>query len=230
MTFEMEICDVDTRYSFTAQFLIGAAMFARQARDIEDNIVESKTEEQRANNRACVVSAIMQSAASIESEISEILMYGPGHHLGSNGTDSESLEFLSPLSDVLEYQSTLDKYLLLLHLLRKESFQRGKEPYQSAALLIRLRNELVHYKSMWGKELKKRKLIKQLKGMRFRDNPLCPDNVNFFPHKFLSSSCASWAVETAVTFIDAVHDRLNIKSPLEAYADRLSIPEIIKEQ
>jgi hypothetical protein len=41
---------------------------------------------------------------------------------------------------------------------------RGTQPWQDADLLVRLRNELVHYKSKWGQEMEKLKLssLKQL--------------------------------------------------------------------
>ncbi len=228
---EMGIGDLDTRYSFAAQFLMGAAMFSKQARDIEESIDEAEIEEQRVRHRACVVSAIMQSVASIEAEVSEILMYGPGHHLGSNGTNTAALKNLSALSGCFERQSTLDKCQLLLFVLGQTAFDRGAEPFQPTAKLIRLRNELVHYESRWGDELEGAKLITSFKSeLKFMPNPLCPGPHNYFPHKLLSSSCACWAVNVASRFIGKIHERLKTPSPLEAYADRLSVPEILWQE
>ena len=218
---------MDVRYSFTAQFLIGSAMFAWQSRRMEENMGEKITDDMRFDHRAFVVSAVMQSVASIEAEISEILLHSPGHHLGSNGIDIEARDYLIPMTDLIDNQPTLLKYDLVLHLLRKPPIAHGVEPHQSMGTLIRLRNELVHYKSLWGQELDKKNLIKELQSLGFGPNPLYPDNVNFFPHKILSSSCASWAVTTAVNFINCFYERLNIKSPLESYSNRLKLPDVL---
>ena len=71
----------DSRYSFTAQFLRGAARFAQRAREIEDTAGQTADESTKSEHRAYVVAAIMQSVAALESEVSEILLHGPGHHL-----------------------------------------------------------------------------------------------------------------------------------------------------
>lgn len=221
--------EADTRYSFTAQFLVGAALFARGARKIEEEKGNSITEEIRAEHRAFVVSAVMQSVAAIEAEISEVITHGPGHHLGSNGIDEKSRDYLLPLAEVLDKISCLERYNLVLHLMQMKPLDQGGEPYQSAALLIRLRNELVHYKSVWGIELEKKKLIKQLKLLNLSIPNFVHKSSNFFPHKILSSSCASWSVITAKDFINLFHGHLNIKSPLKSYTDRLNLPEVLRE-
>ena len=220
---------MDVRYSFTAQFLMGATMFAWHSRNLEENLVEKITDDIRINHRAFIVSAILQSVASTEAEISEILLHGPGHHLGSNGIDIEAHDYLNPIASIIDDHKTLEKYDLVLHLLRKPAITHGAEPHQSMGTLLRLRNELVHYKSLWGQELENRNLVKELRLLRFKPNPLYPDNVNFFPHKILSSSCASWAVTTSANFINVFYEKLNIISPLEAYSDRLKSPDVIKE-
>jgi hypothetical protein len=206
---------IDVRYSFTAQFLVGAALFARRAREIEDTTQP--------------VTTIMQSVAAIEAEISETIIHGPGHHLGSNGMDKDARDFLLPLANVLDNCPSLERYELVLHLLQKSSLNRGAEPFQAAALLVRLRNELVHYKSVWGKELESKKLIKQLKQLRFKAPSFIPKSSNLFPHKILCSSCASWSVTIAKEFINRFYAHLNIKSPLEPYESKLTVPEIRQE-
>jgi len=220
--------EMDVRYSFTTQFLVGSAMFARHARKIEDT-TQSVTEEIQADHRAFVVSAIMQSVAAIEAEISEIIIHGPGHQLGSNGIDKDARDFLLPLANVLDDCSSLERYELVLHLLQKSSIDRGAEPFQSADILVRLRNALIHYKSVWGKELESKKLIKQLKQLRFEAPPFISKSSNFFPHKILCSSCASWSVTTAKEFINRFYVHLNIRSPLKPYESRLTVPEIRRE-
>jgi hypothetical protein len=56
---------LDIRYSFTAQFLRGAATFAKHAREIEGIAGTTATEEVVSEHRAHVVAAIMQSTAAL---------------------------------------------------------------------------------------------------------------------------------------------------------------------
>jgi hypothetical protein len=217
----------DVRYSFTAQFLRGAALFAQQAREIEDAAGQDTDESTKSEHRANVVAAIMQSVAALEAEVSEVLFHGPGHHLGSNGIDHVARDFLRPLVEMIDRQETLRRYELVLHLLKKPVLDRGVQPYQGADLLVKLRNELVHYKSRWGQEMERQKLFERLRQLRFENPPFIPyHGTNFFPHQLLSSSCASWAMSTTTEFISTFYSLLGFPSPLEPHKEALSIPPI----
>ncbi len=98
MAMSMVMATADTRYSFTAQFLRGGAIFARRAHEIEASA--SVSEELRSEHVACVVGAITQAAAALEAEIYEVLIHGPGHHLGSNGINTTARGFLLPPSQL----------------------------------------------------------------------------------------------------------------------------------
>jgi len=214
----------DVRYSFTAQFLRGAAIFSRSGHAIEAITNFSITEESMAEHRAYVVGAIVQSAAALESEISEVVMHGPGHHLGSNGLDTPARDFLSPMADVIDGEQTLRRYELVLHLLRKPQFDRGADPYQSADLLIKLRNELIHYKSKWGSSMNDKRLFERLEKLGFDKPAFVSALTNFFPHRCLNASLASWTVTTGVAFINAFYRELGIVSPLTPHAAHLTVP------
>lgn len=222
----------DTRYSFTAQFLRGAALFARRAHEIEATAAASQpvAEEVVTEHRAYVVAAIMQSVAALESEAYEMLEHGPGNHLGSNGMDVVSRDFLRPLADMIDDQRTLRRYELILHLLEKDPLDREGQIYEFADLLVKLRNELVHYKSKWGQQMEGQKLFKRLEDLRFEEPPFMSDNTNFFPHKCLSASCASWAVSTVTAFLNAFYPLLGFPSPLEPHKEALAVPPIRHEK
>lgn len=66
---------------------MAAAMQARDAAQIESLPIAEVTEQHQVAHRAWVVGAVMQATAALECEIWEVMVYGPGHHLGSNGTD-----------------------------------------------------------------------------------------------------------------------------------------------
>jgi hypothetical protein len=212
----------DTRYSFTGQFLEAAAIFVRKARAIEAGAVEPVNDSVRCEHRAFVSTAVMQCAAALETEAHEICAFGPGAHLGSNGTDQEAQKFLSGLAEVIDQQDVLSRYQLILYLLKKPPLPRGTEPYQGAVLLVRLRNELVHYKSRWGAQMTTSKLFASLEAKRHSAPPFTHPTMNFFPHRCLSADCGSWAVVTAVAFLDSVYASLGVPSRFEAYRARLA--------
>jgi hypothetical protein len=54
-----------------------------------------------------------------------------------------------------------------------------EEPWQDAAILIQLRNEITHYKSQWGQEMERKNLIKSLRELRLERGPFIPANTNF---------------------------------------------------
>lgn len=212
------------RYSFTAQFLRGSAIFAARAHEIESHGDQEVTDELKVEHRAYVVGAIVQCAAGLEAEVSEILHYGVGHHLGSSGIDAAAQALLLPLAEVIDSQPTLHRYELVLHLLRRPALDRGRNPYQAADLLIRLRNELIHYHSKWGPEMDREKLFTRLEQLRMDKPPFMPSDSNFFPHRCLSASLASWAVTTAVAFIDNFYSVFDIPGPLKDHAPYLVVP------
>lgn len=209
-----------TRYSFTAQYLLGAKYFADQAGVIE--AVSEVDQARQMQHRAYVAAAIMQSTAALESEASQIVAYGPGQHLGSNETDIEAQRFLSPLADEIDRNPVIRRYEMILHLLGKEPIGRRQVTYGWASLLVRLRNELVHFESLPGPEMDRQKLYKSLKNLRHKKPSFVQGNVNFFPHECLSAECAGWAWKSAVAFLDEFSEKLGKPSVLDGNRDQLS--------
>lgn len=209
------------RSSMTAQFLMAAALQACAAAEMESRPPATVTDEDRVAHRGFVVGAIMQSTAALECEIREVMEYGPGHHLGSNGIDAEARDFLLPISELIDTQAVLERYGTVLHVLRKASLDRGKQPWQDVALVVRLRNELVHYKSRWGDELEKSKLIQSLRDKKHPKPSFIEGSANFFPHECLSASCASWGVQACIAFMDAFYNNLGFAGRLDPYRTRI---------
>jgi hypothetical protein len=208
----------DSRMSFTATFLQSAALSVREAYTLE---VIAGTERKDAlviEHKRNVVTAIMLSAAALEAEIFEVLNHGPGHHLGTNGIDAAGKAFLQPLADVVDEQSPLDRYEIVLHLLNKRPINRGHSTWQNAELAIWLRNELVHYKSKWNSQLERSKRVKALALKRHRPPRFVSTSSSFFPEQCLGADCARWCVESLVRFIDAFYENLGVQSPLQPFA------------
>jgi hypothetical protein len=197
---------LDLRYSFTEPFLEGAAIFASRAHVIESDTI---SEELEAEHRACVVSAVVQSALAFEAAITEAIMY--------------KLGFDEKLQAELDEKECLVRYEFVLNHRNKPELSRGANPYQHTKTLVRLRNEIVHYKSRWQSQNEKKGLPHQLKQLAFV-SPEFVHNKNIFPYSFLSASLASWAVLTAKSFIEGFYIRLEMPSPLAPFEERLKVP------
>jgi hypothetical protein len=211
--------EVDVRYSFTAQYLVASAMFARESADIERAHPKNPPEDLRTRHRGFVTAAVMQSAAAVEAESAEITLHGPWHHLGSDKADRRTLDFLQPLADFIDKQESLDRYQTILHVLNKGEMPKDRSPWQDMSTLVKLRNELIHFKSTWGQEMDRSRFFSgRLPSLRLAPPPFvdCASQ-NFFPHQVLGAACAAWAVKTAVAFIEEVYKMLGIDSPLKAY-------------
>jgi hypothetical protein len=216
---------VVVRTSFTAAYLRSAAQFVHEAFVLETVAGDNRQEDLVDRHRGHVVGAIMLSVAALESELYELAHHGPGHHLGSGGTDGDAKAYLQPLASMIDEQSSLDRVAVLLHLLRKPPFETGKQPWQDARLVISLRNELVHYKSNWPGEIEKPKLFKALEELGFRPPPFSKDAYNFFPDRCLGAYCARWAVEAISEFIRALYERLGVVSPIQPFLEQLTFTD-----
>ncbi len=195
-------------------------MQARAAAETESRPAAEVTENDKVAHRGLVVGAIMQATAALECEIWEVMIYGPGHHLGSNGIDVEARDFLAPIAEVIDGQSVLERYGMVLHLLEKVPLNRGGQPWQDASLVVRLRNELVHFKSRWGQELDRSGLLRALQSKSHRKPPFI-QSTNFFPYECLSAACASWAAQSCVAFLDAFYANIGFPDRLNPRRGRL---------
>ncbi|EOX1298631.1 hypothetical protein ACPDLO_003685 [Vibrio cholerae] len=175
-----------------------AFFFAEMATKIECASSQDKYFERVAHD-SFVLNAIISSVCALEAHINEF------SYLTLAELPNSTLAKLDITS--FEKQSILEKYCIILDLLKKEPFDKSIEPYQSVDLLIKLRNALVHYKpflqpieSGYVGDVKPIKLVKQLKG-KFKLNPLVADWAPLWTGKILSAGCASWAAESALNFI-----------------------------
>lgn len=122
----------EIRSSLTYVMLHSARSFARDAKALEAGAsidVYSQT-----RYVGFVLGAVMQSVGALESEIHEICAYGPGHHLGSNGVDTAGRELLAPLADLIDGAEVLERYRIVLKLLKKAPLDSSTQVWEHAKL------------------------------------------------------------------------------------------------
>jgi hypothetical protein len=113
----------------------------------------------------------------------------------------------------------LQKYQVALALMRKPNLNEATEPFQSAKLLIELRNWLIHFEPTMEPVpiaekldlLKPHKLSRKLRG-RFPLNALAQPHSPFWPYKCMGAGCARWAAESAWSLIEGFHSAMSSRA------------------
>lgn len=207
----------DTRYSFTFQFLKAADFFNRESKKLEELPSEGITQEVKTHHRAYVVGSVMQSIAALEAEAHEITHHGPGNHMGSSAINTNGAKLLEPLAKMIDTQSVLARFDAILHLLGKPPINHGVSTYENIALAIKLRHELIHYKSLQGQEIEQSKFFKRLQVLKIPPSPFSSASSNFFPHQILSSACGHWVLRSTANYLKEVYSNLGYPDYLERF-------------
>ncbi len=165
------------------------------------------------HHRAHVTTSIITSAAFLEAAVNELYADAADHHLSYIAPlTREERVALADFWDSGEERRTsvLEKYETALRLLTREPLARGSAPYQDVALLMPLRNELVHFRPASREAVSMEGLHSALSS-RFPRNPLMAGQQNpYFPDHCLGSGCAQWSVRSALSFAAAFFDRIGV--------------------
>jgi hypothetical protein len=189
-------------------------LFARTAQEIERELNPKR----EAEARSFALGAVVSSATYLESHINEAFMVAgdpeSGGRLHYAQLEQSCREAMMNLwGDVASKLPVLAKYDLVLALNRRQQFDHGDVVYQDADNLVRLRNEIVHYKTGFRDHPapEPSKLEKRLAG-RFEPSAYYRNSPGpLFPHRCLGAGCATWAVRTAAAFADEFHDKLGVR-------------------
>ena len=188
--------------------LFGAYEFALQAKDIETS---GTTEGFHPIHRAYVMGAVVLSVAAMESAVNEffdIIADGKGVPFAVGDSMKSSIQDAWNLCNP-DKMSILDKYRLAFSEL-DSTFDLGSEPCQSASLLIKLRNAIIHSRPEWsgGNNVgNQNKIFWERLRNKFPQNEMMRAFGNpFFPDKCLGYGCAKWSVNSSYSLIQRLYD------------------------
>jgi hypothetical protein len=187
------------RAGFAIPNLRAASHFALSAAKIERKHFGEQLSSFYDEIRYNVLASVLLSVASLEANINELLA-DKGNIPGIN-TSAEEV-----VVELLEQSSILDKYQSFLRLRGFKVMDGGSEPFQSAAVLVRLRNSLVHFKPEWHDEQNHHARIGSNLLGKFELSPFFKASDVVFPERSMSAGCANWAVCTALSFMKTFHD------------------------
>ena len=201
--------------------MMAAIHFAKLADQLEDELERTKKFSWSLDieHAAYVKAAIFSAVAFLEATINEL--FSDAGHVPSKKvpkTKKDRLQLMANIWGLEHFQrhaSTLSKYQVALNLAGKKEFEKGKSPYQDAALVVELRNALTHFKPGWFVAdvssdpvyMTEHELEKKLRG-KFSTNPFTGRYNPFFPDKCLSAGCAAWALETSHELVKEFFSRM----------------------
>jgi len=214
----MMIIGIGLKTYYSIQHVQAAAYLTRRASRIESNLTDETAPEAIAL-KGYVSSALFSSVAFLEALANEIYadaMQPDGSHLSALPERDRSMIASLGETESIQKASILAKYDLLLRGAGRTPLQKDRDPYRATATVIKLRNEIVHYKASFfdvGTEGMARpgnfhqsNLPQQIKGKfepRKSASGLSGDG-------WLSYGCAQWAVTSAIEYADAVFDILGV--------------------
>jgi len=198
------------RTNLSLQHLLGAARFARQAYQVEQENAGQPFGAFFEELVHLVIAAVTLSVASLEAAANELYADGPQHF------PAYSKEVLDAVWDLAEKSPFMGKYDLALTLRAAPSLDKGQPVYQNIDALVHLRNALVHFKPEWDDaQVKHKKLSARLQG-KFQRSPFIHTNEPLFPKACMSHGCAEWAVKSVVGFLADFQGRLKMKAKIDA--------------
>ena len=204
------------RMNFAVPHFISAAKFSRSVAEIEKANEGQPFGVFYEDILAYASGCLLTCVAGLESYINELFVerHTVFKALSSDLTDQ--------LWEIIEEKPILEKFDLALGLRGKPRLNRGAEPYQSAYLVVRLRNALTHFKPEWHDEqVDHKKLSDQLASL-FEPSPYFPASETFFPRRWATHSGTQWAVNSCVAFIEDFESLGELKPKLKKFKQRLA--------
>jgi hypothetical protein len=195
--------------------LIAAVLSATQAREFERGKREPILFHISAEHTSACISCIFATVAYLEADINEFFADAAEEGAADGFANNPVVLARIRAAWKLENRSpVLDKYDLALALCDQPTFDKGAAPYQAVALLMRLRNALIHFKPAWqpgggwpGEDDELSKLSQSLM-KSFPENSLAEEYQPYFIQRCLGYGSSKWAVTSSIALAKEFRARL----------------------
>lgn len=225
------------RDCFSVKYIQSAALLCRMAWQIETEYDAARiiSADQRLRHEAFVLNAVFSSVAFLEATINELWSDAADDAYCFPDEKTEAL--LHAIGEQWNNENYFDrtplpiKYQRVLLIAKKPLFEESDPDFSGIKEIISIRNHLMHYRREWvvissgqdSRALQKNqtdKFDRVLKN-RFRENPLVPKALPFFPDRCLGHGCAEWAVTTCLSFTDRFFKSLCLPAPYDGVREEL---------
>jgi hypothetical protein len=220
------------RTDFSISHILAAAYFARLSWQVEKTYDGKWSDNLFHEHRAYVTGCVLSAISFLEAKANELFADTVDNPEAVKELNQGAKDLMSDMWKLgvprTGRYSIPEKFQIALVMARKELFDRSRRPYQDVALLVRLRNALVHYEPKWVtcvspdiEALTVQNLEKNLLG-KFELNPLKGRADPFFPDRCLGHGCAKWAVTSCIEFADEFFSRMGLPRPYDHIRPRLN--------
>lgn len=201
--------NIRIKHSLSKQHLRGARFFAKQALAVAE-AGRPMSEDLTGELRAYVIAAVMSAVSGLEAFVNELYIeVRDGEPKTMGKFEDRSISLMVQLWDDIERLPILEKYQRALLLSGLPPFERGRPPFQEADSLVKLRDNLIHYRPEWNDSQGRHETLERRLQDRFSLNPTSEGEL-WFPHQCLSAGCAAWAGRVAAEFMRDFCTRLGI--------------------
>lgn len=195
--------------------LASAVLAATRARDLENGTQQPVLFHVKEEVTAAAIACVISSVAYLEADINEFFSHASEErHAFGVANNPVVLDRIRQTWNIDQRGSVLDKYNLALALCDQATFDRGAMPYSAAALLVRLRNALVHFKPGWepgGGSRQEADEVSRLSRslmQAFPENSLAESYQPYFVQRCLGYGSSKWAVTSSVALVTEFMTRL----------------------
>lgn len=217
------------RDCFSVKYIQSAAFFCRMAWQIEADYdtLRKISADQRLRHEAFVLNAVFSSVAFLEATINELWSDAADDAYCFPDEKTEAL--LRAIGEQWNNENYFDrtplpaKYQRVLAIAERPQFGEDDPDFAGIKSIISIRNYLMHYRREWtvipsgpGPRDTSRSRTESFDASlknRFRENPLVPTVLPFFPDRCLGHGCAEWSVHTCLKFTDRFFKSLNLPTP-----------------
>jgi hypothetical protein len=155
------------------------------------------------------------SVASLESYANE--------HLADGALSTGTLQptALQSIGLLIDREPIISKFNLVLQLRTGRTLDLGANVVQNADLLIRLRNAVVHFRPEWDDEQATHVKLSSKLQKKFDRSPYFPSE-GLFPRAWATRSFSTWALKSAIEFLEHFAQESGLDSKLAPFRNRFS--------
>jgi hypothetical protein len=228
------ITGISLKTYFSIQHVQAAAYFSRRTSRLERRTSSGpNSDAMRVASRGYVSTTLFTTVAFLEALANELYADAEMPDGGNlKDLDPSIRRLIAEIGSVesVEKSPVMSKFDLMLRAANREPLDKGSSPSQDVATMIRLRNELVHYKAAWfdvGTEGQVRpgslldsKLNQQIRG---KFNYRAGSAGGLESDSWMGCGCTQWAVVSTIAYADAVFARLGVRPIFDHVRQFLSV-------
>jgi hypothetical protein len=184
--------------------LPAAVRFSRKVGELERNY--AGTEDERFEIQDCATACIFADVAALEAYSNELFFQPP------TTFPNHSIAEIQDRWKRIQWLPIIDKFQCALSLWQRPQLDEGKYPTQDVALVIKLRNALVHFIPEWESKADDHRTLSANLKPKFTPSTIFERGL-LFPNRWATHSCLEWAINSTLDFVAYFEERADQPLP-----------------